>query len=95
MDDLPGWMPWRRFAVAQNVPAYFEQVSNWDFETLVAGHVSRTRTHADVTTQLAAGLGPQTAQAIVFLHGAELIRRTALQRNDSSQSACFGSRSKR
>ena len=23
---FPGWMPWRRLAVAQDVPAYFEQV---------------------------------------------------------------------
>src|SRR5215217_7463328 len=53
---FPGWMPWRRFALAQDVPAYFEQVreiSNWEFDTLVGGHVARTGTHADVTTQLA------------------------------------------
>jgi len=53
---FPGWMPWRRFAVAQDIPAYFEQVkviSNWDFDTLVGGHVARTGTHADVTTQVA------------------------------------------
>jgi len=53
---FPGWMPWRRLAVAQDIPAVFEQVkeiSNSDFETLVGGHVARTGTHADVTTQLA------------------------------------------
>jgi glyoxylase-like metal-dependent hydrolase (beta-lactamase superfamily II) len=53
---FPGWMPWRRFAVAQDVPAYFEQVSTidrWDFDVLVGGHVGRAGTHADVTTQLA------------------------------------------
>jgi glyoxylase-like metal-dependent hydrolase (beta-lactamase superfamily II) len=53
---FPGWMPWRRLAVAQDIPAYFEQVkeiSKWDFDTLVGGHVARTGTHADVTTQLA------------------------------------------
>jgi len=52
---FPGWMPWRRLAVAQDIPAVFAQVrevSAWDFETLVAGHVARTGTHADVTTQL-------------------------------------------
>lgn len=52
---FPGWMPWRRFALAQDIPAYFEQVKeigNWDFDTLVGGHVARTGTHADVTTQL-------------------------------------------
>jgi hypothetical protein len=49
-------MPWRRFAVAQDVPAYFEQVrtiSNWTFDTLVGGHVARTGTRADVAMQLA------------------------------------------
>jgi glyoxylase-like metal-dependent hydrolase (beta-lactamase superfamily II) len=53
---FPGWMPWRRFAVAQDVPAYFEQVkkiNDWDFQTLVAGHVTRAGTRADVATQLA------------------------------------------
>ena len=53
---FPGWMPWRRFAVAQDIPAYFEQVkaiNKWDFDTLVGGHVARTGTHADVTMQLA------------------------------------------
>lgn len=53
---FPGWMPWRRFAVAQDVPAYFAQVreiNGWDFDTLVGGHVARTGTRADVATQLA------------------------------------------
>jgi glyoxylase-like metal-dependent hydrolase (beta-lactamase superfamily II) len=53
---FPGWMPWRRFAVAQDVPGYFEQVkriNGWDFDTLVGGHVARTGTRADVATQLA------------------------------------------
>jgi glyoxylase-like metal-dependent hydrolase (beta-lactamase superfamily II) len=51
---FPGWMPWRRFALAQDIPGYFAQVEelrtmNW--ETLVGGHVARTGTHADVDTQ--------------------------------------------
>jgi glyoxylase-like metal-dependent hydrolase (beta-lactamase superfamily II) len=53
---FPGWMPWRRLAVAQDIPAVFAQVKEinyWDFDTLVGGHVARTGTHADVTTQLA------------------------------------------
>ena len=53
---FPGWIPWRRFAVAQDVPAYFEQVkkiNGWDFDTLVGGHVTRTGTRTDVATQLA------------------------------------------
>lgn len=53
---FPGWMPWRRLAVAQDIPEVFAQVkriSTWDFDTLVGGHVARTGTRADVTTQLA------------------------------------------
>jgi glyoxylase-like metal-dependent hydrolase (beta-lactamase superfamily II) len=53
---FPGWMPWRRFAVAQDIPAYFAQVKEinaMDFDTLVGGHVTRTGTHADVLKQLA------------------------------------------
>jgi glyoxylase-like metal-dependent hydrolase (beta-lactamase superfamily II) len=52
---FPGWMPWRRFALAQDIPAYFSQVEEvnklkWDI--LVSGHVERTGTHADVTLQI-------------------------------------------
>jgi len=53
---FPGWMPWRRLAVAQDIPTVFLQVkeiSHWDFDTFVGGHVARTGTHADVATQLA------------------------------------------
>jgi glyoxylase-like metal-dependent hydrolase (beta-lactamase superfamily II) len=53
---FPGWMPWRRFAVAQDIPTYFAQVKEinaMNFDTLVGGHVSRTGTHADVAMQLA------------------------------------------
>lgn len=52
---FPGWMPWRRFALAKDIPGYFAQVEeinkmNWDI--LVSGHVERTGTHADVALQL-------------------------------------------
>jgi len=49
-------MPWRRFAVAQDIPAYFAQVKEINamhFDTLVGGHVARTGTPADVAMQLA------------------------------------------
>ena len=52
---FPGWMPWRRFALAQDVPGFFAQVkeiNDMDWDTLVAGHVERTGTHADVAMQL-------------------------------------------
>jgi glyoxylase-like metal-dependent hydrolase (beta-lactamase superfamily II) len=52
---FPGWMPWRRFALAQDIPAYFAQVdeiNQMKWNTLVSGHVERTGTHADVALQL-------------------------------------------
>ena len=52
---FPGWMPWRRFALAQDIPGYFgqvEEIGKMDWDTLVGGHVARTGTHADVATQV-------------------------------------------
>jgi glyoxylase-like metal-dependent hydrolase (beta-lactamase superfamily II) len=52
---FPGWMPWRRFAVAHDVPGHLAQVEairKMDWDTLVGGHVARTGTHADVDLQL-------------------------------------------
>ena len=51
---FPGWMPWRRFALAQDIPGYFaqvEEIRKLDWVTLVGGHVARTGTHADVDLQ--------------------------------------------
>jgi glyoxylase-like metal-dependent hydrolase (beta-lactamase superfamily II) len=51
---FPGWMPWRRFALATDIPGYFEQVEEirtMEWDTLVGGHVARTGTRADVETQ--------------------------------------------
>jgi len=51
---FPGWMPWRRFALAQDIPGYFaqvEQLRTMDWDVLVGGHVARTGTHADVDAQ--------------------------------------------
>ena len=53
---FPGWMPFRRFGVAQDIPGYFQQVRDLDrlpFEKLVGGHVSRLGTHEDVKLQMA------------------------------------------
>jgi glyoxylase-like metal-dependent hydrolase (beta-lactamase superfamily II) len=52
---FPGWMPWRRFALAKDIPGYFAQVQEIDkmkWDILVSGHVTRTGTHADVALQL-------------------------------------------
>jgi hypothetical protein len=47
---FPGWMMWRRFAVAHDVPGVFEQVEEiktFDFDTLVSGRCTR----ADIELQ--------------------------------------------
>jgi len=51
---FPGWMPWRRFAVAQDVFDAFarvEDIRKMDWDTVVGGHVMRVGTHADVELQ--------------------------------------------
>jgi len=51
---FPGWMPWRRLALAQDMAGYFdevERIKQIPFQTLVAGHVARVGTRADVQTQ--------------------------------------------
>ena len=51
---FPGWMPWRRFALAKDIQGYFaqvDQIRTLDWDTLVGGHVARTGTRADVDTQ--------------------------------------------
>ena len=51
---FPGWMPWRRLALAQDIPGYFKQVEkiqSMDFDWLVSGHVARVGTKSDVATQ--------------------------------------------
>ncbi len=71
---FPGWMPWRRLALAQDVPGYFAQVETikaFDFDTLVSGHVARTGSKADVERQ---------AEFLTDLKGAALaaLKETAL-----------------
>jgi len=51
---FPGWMPWRRFAVAQDVVDAFarvEDIRKMDWDIIVGGHVTRVGTHADVERQ--------------------------------------------
>ncbi len=51
---FPGWMPWRRFAVAHDVPGHLAQVElirTMQWRTFVGGHVARTGTRADVEQQ--------------------------------------------
>lgn len=66
---FPGWMPWRRFAVAQDIQGYFaqvEEIQKMDWDTIVGGHVARSGTHADVDLQVA------------FLHDIKQAAATAL-----------------
>jgi glyoxylase-like metal-dependent hydrolase (beta-lactamase superfamily II) len=63
---FPGWMPFRRFAVAQDVRgalAQVEEIRKLDWETLVGGHVTRTGTHADVDAQAEFGADVRQAAA--------------------------------
>ena len=51
---FPGWMMWRRFAVAHDIPGVFaqvEEIRKMPWQTFVGGHVARTGTHADVDVQ--------------------------------------------
>lgn len=50
----PGWMMWRRLALAQDIPGLFrqvEEIKTFNFDKLVAGHVARVGTMADVKLQ--------------------------------------------
>jgi glyoxylase-like metal-dependent hydrolase (beta-lactamase superfamily II) len=52
----PGWMPWRRLSLAQDIQGYFaqvEEIKTIPFDTLVSGHVARSGTKADVELQSA------------------------------------------
>ena len=51
----PGWMPYKNLGVAVDIPGFVaahRDILSYDFETLVAGHVSRPGTRADVLTQI-------------------------------------------
>ncbi|MFS2108816.1 MBL fold metallo-hydrolase [Sphingomonas sp. Sphisp140] len=52
---FPGWMPWRRLALAQDITGLFrimQEIDGLDFGKLVGGHVERWGTKADVRQQL-------------------------------------------
>ena len=51
----PGWMPYKNLGVTVDVPGFVNAHYNalaFDFETLVAGHVSRLGARDDVKVQL-------------------------------------------
>jgi glyoxylase-like metal-dependent hydrolase (beta-lactamase superfamily II) len=68
---FPGWMPWRRLALAQNIRGLFRQVEEIkaiDFDKFVGGHVQRWGTKADVQLQLdfMNDLRAASAAALIF-----------------------------
>ncbi|QIO23550.1 MBL fold metallo-hydrolase [Haloarcula sp. JP-L23] len=51
---FPGWIPFQNLAESSDVPGYIrahDQILEYDFDTLVAGHLTRLGTPADVRTQ--------------------------------------------
>jgi glyoxylase-like metal-dependent hydrolase (beta-lactamase superfamily II) len=51
----PGWMPYKNLGVAVDVPGFVDahrHILAYDFETMVAGHVSRPGNRADVQVQI-------------------------------------------
>ena len=51
----PGWMPYKNLGVAVDIPGFVDahrHTLTYDFETLVAGHVSRRGNRADVQIQI-------------------------------------------
>lgn len=51
---FPGWMPWRRLALAEDIPGFTvasEALLDYEWDTLVSGHVGRLGTRDDVATQ--------------------------------------------
>jgi glyoxylase-like metal-dependent hydrolase (beta-lactamase superfamily II) len=51
---FPGWMPWSRLALAEDIAGYFaqvEEIRHLSFDTLLSGHVARAGTKADVELQ--------------------------------------------
>ncbi|MEQ9569862.1 MAG: MBL fold metallo-hydrolase [Longimicrobiales bacterium] len=51
---FPGWMPWRRLALAEDVVGFTvasRALLDYEWDTLVSGHVTRLGTRADVALQ--------------------------------------------
>jgi hypothetical protein len=51
---VPGWVPFTRLGVATDVPGFLhahDQALGYDFDTLVAGHLTRLGTREDVMVQ--------------------------------------------
>ncbi len=60
---FPGWVPFKNLGIAEDVPAYIDAhdiALQYNFETLVAGHVTRLGTRNDVVVSKAFALDLKT-----------------------------------
>ena len=64
---FPGWVPFAYLAIAKDTAGFIEAhdiaLNNYDFDTIVAGHLTRIGTRADVETQKEFVLGLERAAA--------------------------------
>jgi glyoxylase-like metal-dependent hydrolase (beta-lactamase superfamily II) len=73
----PGWVPFRSFGLAQDVPGWFQahdQALGYPFSTLVGGHLGRLGTRDDVIIQKSylADLSDSTRAAVAAVNPASL-----------------------
>jgi glyoxylase-like metal-dependent hydrolase (beta-lactamase superfamily II) len=81
---VPGWVPFTRLGVAADVPGFLaahEQALGYDFDTLVAGHLTRLGTRQDVEVQRQYVLDVKAAcqRARASVSAAEVIAETGLE----------------
>jgi glyoxylase-like metal-dependent hydrolase (beta-lactamase superfamily II) len=53
---FPGWVPWKNLAISQDIPDWIKSqdiAMSYPWQTLVAGHLGRLGTRADVELQIA------------------------------------------
>jgi glyoxylase-like metal-dependent hydrolase (beta-lactamase superfamily II) len=80
---VPGWVPFTRLGVATDVPGFLaahEQALGYDFDLLVAGHLTRLGTREDVAVQRDYVLDLKAAceRARASVSAAEVIAETGL-----------------
>jgi glyoxylase-like metal-dependent hydrolase (beta-lactamase superfamily II) len=81
---VPGWVPFTRLGVATDVPGFLaahEQALGYDFDILVAGHLTRLGTRQDVEVQRDYVLDVKAAceRARTSISAVEIIQETGLE----------------
>jgi glyoxylase-like metal-dependent hydrolase (beta-lactamase superfamily II) len=81
---VPGWVPFSRLGVATDVPGFLaahEQALGYDFDILVAGHLTRLGTREDVEIQRQYVLDVKAAceRARTSVSATEIIQETGLE----------------